>query len=95
MTEDTRTAEIASLLGRLAELMATQPEEAKPAPTMPERVLLKVEEAAQRLGIGRTKTYALVRSGELESVQIGTLRRIPVDAINAYAARLVANQNAA
>jgi excisionase family DNA binding protein len=96
MTNDTRTTEIASLLTRLAELMADHPqEEERPASTMPERVLLKVEEAAQRLGVGRTTTYALVRSGELESVRIGNLRRIPADAVHAYAARLLEKQNAA
>jgi excisionase family DNA binding protein len=51
-----------------------------------------VEEAAERLHIGKTKTYALVKSGELESVLIGRLRRIHIDAVSAYAARLTANQ---
>ncbi len=70
------------------------PETATPAQTRtpPDRVLLTVEEAAERLHIGKTKTYALVKSGELQSVLIGRLRRIHVDAISDYAARLVANQ---
>ncbi|MFI9008835.1 helix-turn-helix domain-containing protein [Actinosynnema sp. NPDC053489] len=59
---------------------------------MPTRVLLTVEEAAERLGIGKTKAYTLVKSGDLESVLIGRLRRIHVDAIDRYAARLVAEQ---
>jgi excisionase family DNA binding protein len=59
---------------------------------MPARVLLTVEEAADRMHIGKTKTYALVKSGELESILIGRLRRIHIDAINAYAARLTADQ---
>ncbi|KAA9164980.1 helix-turn-helix domain-containing protein [Amycolatopsis acidicola] len=95
MTNDTKAAEIASLLAKLAELMVNQPQEAPRPATMPERVLLKVEEAAARLGIGRTKTYALVKSGDLESVLIGTLRRIPADAVTAYAARLISAQKAA
>jgi excisionase family DNA binding protein len=57
---------------------------------MPERVLLTVEEVAERLGIGRTTTFRLVKTGEIESVRIGRLRRIHIDAVNAYAARLVA-----
>lgn len=52
------------------------------------RVLLTVEEAADRLSLGRTTTYALVRSGELRSVQIGRLRRVPADALAEYVSRL-------
>ncbi|MEY9843069.1 excisionase family DNA binding protein [Streptacidiphilus sp. BW17] len=47
-------------------------------------VALTVEEAARRLGIGRTTMYALIASGEVQSVQIGRLRRIPADALDAY-----------
>ncbi|MDQ3765437.1 MAG: excisionase family DNA-binding protein [Actinomycetota bacterium] len=52
------------------------------------RLLLTVEEAAQRLGIGRTLMYALVKDGEVESVQIGRLRRIPADALTLYLEQL-------
>ena len=45
-----------------------------------ERIVLTVEEAAERLGVGRTLMYALVRSGDIESIAIGRLRRIPLDA---------------
>lgn len=51
-------------------------------------LLLTVEQAACRLGIGRTLAYALVKAGELESVQIGRLRRIPADALPAFLNRL-------
>lgn len=90
----TRTNEIADLLARLAVLMTERPipPEAPEPLSMPARVLLTVEEAAEQLHIGKTKTYALVRTGELESVLIGRLRRIHIDAIRAYAARLVSQQ---
>lgn len=52
------------------------------------RLLLTVEEAADRLGIGRTLMYALVKDGEIESVHIGRLRRIPADALPRYLERL-------
>lgn len=52
------------------------------------RIVLTVEEAADRLGIGRTLMYSLVASGEVESVQIGRLRRIPVDALANFVERL-------
>jgi excisionase family DNA binding protein len=92
----TRTTEIADLLARLAVLMSDQPPTPEvPVPrAMPARVLLTVEEAAERLHIGKTKTYALVKTGEIESVLIGRLRRIHIDTINSYAARLVSQQTA-
>lgn len=52
----------------------------QPAPAVVPLVLT-VEEAAQRLGIGRTVMYALVSSGAVESVRIGRLRRVPADAL--------------
>ena len=51
-------------------------------------LLLRAEEAASVLSICRTKVYELLRSGQLESVQIGSSRRIPVAAINEYVERL-------
>ena len=44
-------------------------------------LVLTVEQAAERLGVGRTVMYALVSSGAVESVQIGRLRRVPADAL--------------
>ena len=52
----------------------------------PGRLLLTVEEAAARLG--RTTMFRLIKSGEVESVQIGRLRRIRPDALTAYTQRL-------
>lgn len=54
----------------------------------PTLVLLTVEEAARRLRIGRTTCYGLIRSGELESVPVGRLRRVPADAVPEYVTRL-------
>lgn len=91
MTTNARATEIANLLGRLAELMteeqhATTPQ--PPARQMPERVLLTIEEAAEQLGIGRTLMYKLIGNGEIESIHIGRLRRVPTTAIQDYARRL-------
>ena len=46
------------------------------------------EAAAERLQCGRTKIYELMASGELESVTIGRLRRIPDAELVAYVERL-------
>ena len=52
------------------------------------RLLLRIEEAAQRLGIGRSLMYRLVLSGEIESVHVGRLRRIPAVCLSEHVARL-------
>jgi excisionase family DNA binding protein len=52
------------------------------------RILLTVQEAARVLGIGRTLMYSLVMSGEIESVPIGRLRRIPTECLTEYVTRL-------
>lgn len=51
-------------------------------------VLLTVEEAARRLRIGRTLCYSLVSSGQIESVTVGRLRRIPPEAVIEYVMQL-------
>ncbi len=56
------------------------------------KVLLTVEEAAGRLNLGRTFVFSLIKSGQIASVRIGRARRIPASEIEAYAARLVAEQ---
>ena len=48
---------------------------------MEDRLLLRVDEAADALGLGRTKVYELVMSGEIASVKIGRARRVPLDAL--------------
>ncbi|MFN8517053.1 MAG: helix-turn-helix domain-containing protein [Thermomicrobiales bacterium] len=49
-----------------------------------ERLLLTVEEAARRLGIGRSLAWRLVRSGELPSVRLGRLVRVPERNLQAW-----------
>ncbi|MFJ4475241.1 excisionase family DNA-binding protein [Streptomyces xanthochromogenes] len=61
----------------------------------PTLVLLTVEEAAYRLRIGRTTCYGLIRTGELESVPVGRLRRVPADAVPEYVTRVRTAQRAA
>jgi len=51
-------------------------------------LLLTVEEAAQRLSIGRTTMYRLVSTGAIESVTIGRLRRIPSECLEEYVSSL-------
>jgi excisionase family DNA binding protein len=48
------------------------------------RLLLRPEEVAQALGVGRTMVFELIRTGELRSVKIGKSRRIPIAAVREY-----------
>ena len=74
-----------------------QPTDITPAPELdePSQTLLTVEDAARRLSVGRTTVYALLKDGQINSVRIGRLRRIPAEALTAYTTRLIAEQHAA
>lgn len=52
------------------------------------RILLSINEAAASLGIGRTLMYELLSSGQVESVYVGRLHRVPADALAAFVAML-------
>jgi excisionase family DNA binding protein len=58
-------------------------------------LLVRPEDAADALGVGRTKVYELMRSGELRSVKIGGLRRIPATALAEFVAQLEEQEKAA
>ncbi len=53
-----------------------------------EKLLLKPEEAAEILSIGRSKVYELMGTGELASVRIGACRRIPAESLSEFVAGL-------
>ena len=54
-------------------------------------LLLTPEQAAATLGICRTKVYQLITTGRLESVRIGTSRRIAVAVLEEFVERLRAS----
>ena len=51
-------------------------------------LLLTTTEAAKALGIGRSKVYELLQTGQLPSVRIGACRRVPADAVHTFVANL-------
>ena len=57
-------------------------------------LLVRPEDAASLLGLGRTKVYELMRSGALRSVKIGGLRRVPATALAEFVAQLEAEEAA-
>jgi excisionase family DNA binding protein len=48
------------------------------------RMLYPIPEAAQKLGIGRSKFYELVESGDLHVVKIGRRALVPHDELVRY-----------
>ena len=52
--------------------------------------LLTVREVAFALGCGRTSVYALIARGEIPTVKVGQLTRVPVSAVAQFVSRGVA-----
>jgi excisionase family DNA binding protein len=63
--------------------------EAQMAERNPQGLLLTIEEAARVLHIGRTKMCELLATRQVESVQIGRLRRVPFECLQGYVAGLL------
>ena len=55
-------------------------------------LVLTVEESADLLKVGRTTVYELIRSGQLDSIVIGRLRRIRHTALVAYLDEISQNE---
>ena len=51
---------------------------------MSEKLLLRPEEAFEAIQVKRAKGYQMLASGELPSIKIGKLRRVPVDALRKW-----------
>ena len=56
----------------------------------PAKNLLRVEEAAELLSLGRSKVYELIRDGRLPVVHIGRSARVPARAVNDFVEALIA-----
>jgi excisionase family DNA binding protein len=67
--------------GRVSKL-----EKATPA----HKLLCNVKEVMQVTGLGRSKIYEYILSGELRSIKVGRRRLIPTDAIPEFIAQLQA-----
>ncbi len=55
-----------------------------------EKGLLRIEEAARVLALGRSKTYQLVMEGAIPSIHIGRSRRVPAAALERWIDRRTA-----
>ena len=58
------------------------------------KLLLTPTDAAAMLSVSRTKLYELLASGAIASVKVGGSRRVPVGAVEAYVADLLADRQA-
>ena len=58
---------------------------------MVERILLRPGEAADAIGVSRSRTYELIARGVLPSIRIGSSIRVPADALRAWVERQLAN----
>lgn len=47
-------------------------------------LLLTVEEASKLLGVSRSKMYEMVATGEVRSIKIGRMRRVPRKILDEY-----------
>lgn len=47
-------------------------------------LLCTVDQAAELLGIGRTKTYRLIAAGDIRTVRIGRRRLVPRSELTAF-----------
>ena len=50
----------------------------------PQRLLLRIPEVAETLGIGRTKIYEMIATGELPTIRIGQAVRVSVSALQKW-----------
>ena len=46
-----------------------------------------MDEAARRLSIGRSLLYELLAAGEIHSIHVGRLRRVPLSALTEFVNR--------
>jgi excisionase family DNA binding protein len=67
----------------VAAIRAELAAQAAPLAPMPDR-LLSIDEAADALGIGRSRLYEEIGAGRLRSVTVGRRRLVPASAIAAY-----------
>jgi excisionase family DNA binding protein len=55
-----------------------------PNEVVPQRLLLHIPEVAEILGIGRTKIYEMIATGELPTVRFGRAVRISVTTLQKW-----------
>lgn len=57
------------------------------------KLLLTPDEACDQLGVKRSHLWKMLASGEIPSLKIGKLRRIPAEALKVWVQRRVADHD--
>jgi excisionase family DNA binding protein len=60
---------------------------------LPAKLLLDVSDVMEVLGLGRSHVYGYILRGELRSLKLGRRRKIPVDAVLEFVAKLKAEED--
>ena len=55
-----------------------------------EILLYRVDDAARKLGVGRSTMWGLISNGEIRVVRLGRSTRVPASELHAYVRRLEA-----
>jgi excisionase family DNA binding protein len=53
-----------------------------------EKLLLRIPEAAQMVGLGHSKFYELIQKGEIPVIHIGRSARVPADGLRRWVEEL-------
>jgi len=56
---------------------------------MTSKLLYRVTEAADALGVSRSKAYELIKRGEIPAIRVGASTRIPVDGLREWIDRQI------
>jgi prophage regulatory protein len=60
-----------------------------------DKLLLRPNEAAEVLGLGRSKTYDLIARGVIPAVRIGKSIRVPIEALRDWVASQTPHEESA
>ncbi len=60
-----------------------------------ERILYRPSEAAEACGVSRARMYELLASGEVPSIKVGSVKRVPVDKLQEWVERQLTPSTAA
>ncbi|NJO32238.1 MAG: helix-turn-helix domain-containing protein [Rhodospirillales bacterium] len=58
------------------------------APLPPDRICVKINDAARMIGVGRTKLYELIATNQIEVVRFGKSTRVTTASLLALVMRL-------
>lgn len=59
-----------------------------------DRLLYKPVEAAQAISVSRSKMYDLMRNGQVPSIRVGGVLRVPVEALRLWVEQQLADRTA-